>query len=76
MFLEVINAKYLNDFKIFLEFNDGVSKTVDLKNELNGEIFNSLKNKNYFKKFIIKYNTIEWENGADFAPEFLYQIGK
>ena len=76
LFLEIKNAKYLNDYKIALEFNDGVSKTVDLENELNGEIFTPLKNKDYFKHFTIKLNTIEWDNGADFAPEYLYQIGK
>lgn len=75
MFLEIIKAKYLNDYKVLLDFNDGVSKTVDLKNELVGKIFQPLKDKNYFKTFSIKFNTIEWENGADFAPEYLYQIG-
>ena len=29
----------------------------------------------YIKTFIIKYNTIEWSNGADFAPEFLLELG-
>ena len=75
MFLEVIKAEYLYDFKISLGFNDGVSKTVDLKNELDGKIFEPLRDKNYFKTFSIKFNTIEWKNGADFAPEYLYQIG-
>ncbi|MCK4665005.1 MAG: DUF2442 domain-containing protein [Bacteroidales bacterium] len=76
MFLEVTKAEYINDFRILMEFNDGVSKTVDLENELDGEIFQALRNKNYFKTFLIKYNTIEWDNGADFAPEYLYKIGK
>lgn len=75
MFLEVSNAKYLGDYKINLIFNNGESKTVDLANELNGKIFEPLKNKAYFQSFIIKFNTIEWSNGADFAPEYLYEIG-
>ena len=24
--------------------------------------------------FTVKYNTIEWENGADFAPEYLLSL--
>ena len=43
---------------------------------MDGEIFQPLKEINYFKTFLIKFNTIEWDNGADFAPEYLYQIGK
>lgn len=76
MFLEVVNAKYLKDYCIVLTFNNGVTKTVNLKNELDGSIFKPLHRIDYFKKFQIKYNTIEWPNGADYAPEYLYQIGK
>ena len=34
----------------------------------------SLKDKECFKKFHISANTVEWENGADFAPEFLRSL--
>jgi len=76
MFLEVKKAHYIKDFKLLLEFNNGVEMTVDLENELNGTVFIPLKDMEYFKRFSIHFNTVEWENGADFAPEFLFQIGK
>ena len=76
MFLEVIKAQYIKDFQLLLEFNNGVEMTVDLENELNGTVFTPLKNMEYFKNFSIHYNTIEWDNGADFAPEYLFQVGK
>ena len=76
MFIEVLNAKYLGDYKIYIIFNNGISKTVDLSDKLNGSVFEPLKDKAYFQSFTIKYNTIEWNNGADFAPEYLYEIGK
>ena len=75
MFLEVTQASYITDFKVSLKFNDGVEMTVDLEKELNGSAFTPLKDKDNFKKFSIVFNTIEWENGADFAPEYLYEIG-
>lgn len=76
MFLEVSKAKYIVDYKIELEFNNGEKYVVDLENELNGTIFQALKDKNNFKQFSIKFNTIEWENGADLAPEYLYDLAK
>ncbi len=74
MFLEITQASYINDYKLSLMFNDGAEMTVDLENELNGSVFNPLKDKSKFKKFSIVFNTIEWENGADFAPEYLYEL--
>jgi hypothetical protein len=75
MFIEVVKAEYLNGYKLNLLFNNGDRRIVDLSNSLNGEVFAPLKNIDYFKNFRIKFNTIEWENGADFAPEYLYEIG-
>ena len=76
MFLEIKKATYLQDYKLRLEFNEGTVMLVDLEHELNGKVFEPLKDKEYFRNFMIPYNTIEWENGADFAPEFLFGIGK
>ena len=75
MFLEVIKAEYLSGYRIKLWFNNQVAKVVDLANSLNGEVFQPLKDIDFFKRFTIKFNTIEWENGADIAPEYLYEHG-
>ncbi|MCQ2343690.1 MAG: DUF2442 domain-containing protein [Paludibacteraceae bacterium] len=74
MFLEIIKAEYLEDYKVKLHFNNGECRIADLCSSLKGEIFAPLKDLEYFKRFAIKFNTIEWENGADFAPEYLYDI--
>ena len=69
MFLEVIKAEYLDGFRLLLWFSNGEQKIVDLSNSLNGTVYAPLKDIEYFKSFSIKFNTVEWENGADFAPE-------
>jgi len=71
--LRVENAKYLYDYFLELSFNTGEQKKIDLKKELYGRIFEPLKDKKFFQDFFISSNTIEWKNGADFAPEFLYK---
>jgi hypothetical protein len=74
MFIHVIKAKYLGKYKLELEFNNGISKKVDLEKELYGEVFEPLRKIEVFKDFHISRNTIEWQNGADFAPEYLYNL--
>ena len=73
MFLHVKKAKYLRDYVIWIEFNDGIEGEVDLEDELTGEIFGPLKDKKLFRSFRVDpiVETIAWENGADLAPEFL-----
>jgi len=75
MFLEVSKAVYLGDYRIALTFNNGETKTVDLQTELNGTVYEPLQQLDNFRNFQVKYNTIEWANGADYAPEYLYEIG-
>jgi len=74
MIPKVIDAKYIKDFVVHLRFADGAEGDVNLQNELDGEIFQPLKNPSYFKRFRVHKElfTISWPNGADFAPEFLY----
>ena len=74
----VTNARYVEGFKVDVVFSSGESFTIDLKDELTGEIFEPLKERQFFAalKFDPELDTIVWENGADFAPEFLYELGK
>lgn len=74
MFIEVVKAEYLDGYRIRLWFNNQVTKVVDLSSSLNGAVFAPLRNIDFFKRFSIKFNTIEWENGADFAPEYLLEL--
>ncbi len=74
MFLHVEKAKYLGGYRLELTFNTAERKIADLENELCGEVFEPLKDKRIFSDFFISHNTVEWKNGADFAPEFLYEI--
>ncbi len=75
MFLHVKEAKYLHDYVIWLRFNDGAEGEVDLQNELEGEMFAPLADKRAFRRFRVdpELETIIWDNGADLAPEYLYE---
>lgn len=75
MLPKVQKATYQGDYRIWLTFADGTEGEVDFENELWGEVFLPLKDKEYFSEFRldVELETIVWPNGADFAPEFLYQ---
>jgi Protein of unknown function (DUF2442) len=76
MFLHVTGVSYIRDYELRVEFSNGVLKDVDLSQELHGEVFEPLKDLAFFNQVNLETSTIEWPNGADFAPEFLYEIGK
>ena len=70
----ITDAEYVKDYIISVQFNDGLKKYVDLRNELTEGVFIPLQDREFFTKFHISANTVEWENGADFAPEFLRSL--
>jgi Protein of unknown function (DUF2442) len=68
-------AKYVRDYILHLRFADGTEGDVDLGQELEGEVFEPLKELAFFRAFTVspELHTVTWPNGADFAPEFLYE---
>lgn len=77
MFLHVTTVQYLEGYTLRVAFTNGVIKQVNLQDELEGEIFEALQHPEIFKQVTVnpETKTLEWPNGADFAPEFLYEIG-
>ena len=73
----VVGARHVKDYQIHVRFDDGTEKVVDLQGELEGEVFEPLKDVEFFKQVRVDHDsdTIVWENGADFAPDFLFAIG-
>ena len=74
---KVTEATYLGGYKLKIRFDNGESKVVDLQPHLDGPIFEPLKDLGFFKSFYVNQDldTIVWPNNADFAPDFLYEIG-
>lgn len=75
----VREAEYLQNYEILLTFDDKKKKVVDFRQALDdfeGEIFQPLKNIEYFKKFSVGIGTVIWPNEADVSPDYLYAIGR
>lgn len=73
--LRVVGVDYIKDYELLVTFSDGNKKKVDLRPYLTGEVFGELLDKEKFVQYGLTRITIEWANGADLAPEFLYEIG-
>lgn len=69
----VVRAEYRGEHRICLVFNDGVESTVDFSDWLVGPVFEPLKEPGYFERFFLDGGTVAWPNGADIAPETLYE---
>jgi hypothetical protein len=74
MLLHVLKARYLDSYRLYLEFNNGVKGSVNLEKALWGDVFSPLKqNIELFKTAHIDpvSKTVAWKNGADLASEYL-----
>lgn len=74
--LKITDVDYKGDYVLKLKFSDGVEKTANLEPYLHGKVFGELRDKDKFTQYGLTRLTIEWANGADLAPEFLYKIGE
>jgi len=75
MYFNVVEALYIEEYKINLKFENGKTGVVNLAEYiLQGEIFQPLQSLENFKNFTVTYGTLTWNNGEiDIAPETLYE---
>lgn len=70
---DVVEARYVGGYTVWLRFRDGTAGEIDLEPELQGEVFEPLRDQAYFKGFTLDGDTLAWPNGADIAPETLHE---
>ena len=69
----VTGAEYLGGYRLRVTFSDNTEKAVDFREWLEGPMFEPLRDPRYFQRFFIDGGTVAWPNGADIAPETIYE---
>ena len=74
--LHILSARGVRDHVLWLRFSDGAEGEVDLATELDGPVFEPLRDPRFFAQVQVdpEIRTVTWPNGADFAPEFLREL--
>lgn len=71
----VVGVAVIGDYKLRLLFDDGMAGDVDLSSMKWKGVFEALRDPKYFAKVRVDTEaaTVVWPNGADLAPETLYE---
>jgi len=61
-------------YSLRVDFDDGLSRTIDFEPVLKGELYGPLRDRAFFRRVRIdpEVHTLVWPNGADFDPETLH----
>ena len=76
MYLAVKNVEPVDNFNLILTFENGEKRKFDMNPFLNTGIFRDLQKIEMFKTVHLSFDTIEWDNEADFDPETLYKLSE
>jgi Protein of unknown function (DUF2442) len=74
--MDITHVEVLHDYVVRLRFADGIERTIDLAPYLHGPVFAEIRaNPAAFAAVRVdpEAGTIVWPNGADLAPDVLYE---
>ena len=69
----VISVKAVDGHRLILCFGGKEQRIFDATPLLSFGRFRELADPEVFKKVSVVYDTVEWENGLDLDPEYLYE---
>jgi len=75
MLIDIVEARAVGDFRVFLRFEDGCAGELDLGKLIKFEgVFAPLRDAAKFHELFVnrELGTICWPNGADLDPDVLY----
>jgi hypothetical protein len=71
---QVLSVQPLDGYRLAVTFRDGVHGIVALENRLFGPVFEPLRDPAVFNQvFVDEFGAVCWPNGADLAPDGLYE---
>jgi hypothetical protein len=73
MYLSIKEVKPVAGYILQLTFKNGEKRQFDMKPYLNIGLFTELHDVSMFNTVHVSFDTIEWNNQADFDPEILYR---
>ena len=76
MYKGVTGVEATDDYKLLLSFDNKEKRVFDASAILACGRFSELKDLSLFKRVRISFDTVEWDNGLDLDPEYLYRRSK
>jgi hypothetical protein len=72
MYWAICEVTANRDFSLNIVLETGERRLLDMKPYLDFGVFNKIRDFERFKRVKVAFDTIEWDDGVDLDPEFIY----
>lgn len=72
MYPSVVKVTPSEDYRVLVEFDNNEKGILDMSPYLDFGVFTKLKDPESFKTVRVSFDTIEWLDGIDLDPKFVY----
>lgn len=70
----IVSVRPIDDYRLSIGFDDGMQGVISLHDRLFGPVFEPLRDPAMFRQvFVDEFGAVAWPNGADLAPDALYE---